>query len=177
MTVAALVVSVVALLISFTNAYYIRKNARVAEDASARAGHWREDDRLREEPQFSVEVIPHWVSHSLADVEVVVQNTSVREATINHIGLTDTLRYVQHDMNGDINRYDFPLALSARHQLDFIIPGDQIIAQLGEEDGPDKLDFIVYVANDTIYGDGLPGSRWNSKPFTVTRPPADPICE
>jgi len=59
-------------------------------------------------------------SGSLAEVEVLVQNTSVSEATITHVGLMD------------------------------------------------------YVANDTIFGDGL---RWNSKPFTVTRPPADPICE
>jgi hypothetical protein len=153
MDVAALIVSILAFLVACTSAYFARQQvaaantqaeaskvqAAAATEALDRAASWRAEEEQRAELQFRVDVNPikdlrdgQIVStgERLYSVDVVVENTSSRDATINHVGIEAVMgaRYVfgVHDLG-----IEFPHRLASGHQIEFSVPGSHFFGFLG----------------------------------------------
>ncbi|MGH3998105.1 MAG: hypothetical protein ACRDTJ_11650 [Pseudonocardiaceae bacterium] len=107
----------------------------------------------------------------LGSVHVVVENTSSRDATINHVGIED-LTGSTHIFGGHDLGIELPHRLTSGHQIEFSVPGRDFFAFLGDgTDGlPEESEFVVFVAKSSFLSDGSEPERWDSKPFTVRLP-------
>lgn len=210
MDVAALIVSIFAILVACVSVYFARQQAtaantqaeaskvqadaaKVSADASRiqaaaatealkQAASWRAEEERRGEPQFRVtarptlriqrdgQFLPSGESY-LGSVHVVVENTSSRDATINHAGIED-FTGSEHILGAHDLGIEFPHRLLAGHQIEFSVSGDYFFGFLGDAaDGlPEESEFVVFVAKSSFLSDGSAVERWDSRPFIVRLP-------
>lgn len=191
---AALIVSILAFLVAGLGAYFARRQvaaantqaeaskaqAAAATEALNQAASWRAEEERRAEPQFRVNVEPIndlrdgqivSMGEMLYSVDVVVENTSSRDATINHVGVED-LTGSPHILGSHDLGVEFPYRLARGDQIEFSLPGSHFLGLLGDgADGfPKESEFVVFVAKSHFLSDGSAAKRWNSKPFTVRLP-------
>jgi hypothetical protein len=200
MDIAALTVSIFAFIVACISLYFAwqqvaaanaqaqasKEQAAVATKALNHTVSWHAEEGLRAEPQFRVNVEPidcfpkreeqvdPTGERFLGRVDVVVENTSSRDATIDHIGiksLTGSTHCLSvHDPGIEFpSGIEFPHRLASGHLIPFSVPGSYFFAFLGDgTDGlPEKSEFVVFVSNSHFLSDG---KRWNSRPFAVRLP-------
>lgn len=142
-----------------------------------------EEDRRKSQPQFRITALPikqvetrrtadgeiEFTGHSeLGEVQVTVENTSTRNATVNHSGIC-CLEDSSETIEGN-GRDQLPHDFGPGGQLSWRIPGSEFLNILEASEWP-EAEFTVFVDQDPSFSRQSGGRRrWESTPFTVHRP-------
>lgn len=170
---AALAISIIAVVAALASAFYTYKTYASTE-------RWRTQERREARPQFTVTAEAshtidlrgkdgrlRWPRQILVSVEVTVENTSTRDATINNVGI-ECIKSSTQEHYSTAGTRSLPHALPPGHQLSWSISGAEFYGFLskGEEDVlPRESEFVVFVSRKPWTSAN--SERWDSNPIAV----------
>lgn len=106
----------------------------------------------------------------LDSVSVVVENTSSRDATINHAGIEDMFSGNTDSFGLHAFCIEFPHRLTSGHQIEFSVSGSDFFVFLGDNaDGlSEESQFVVFVAKLAFFASGSSVQQPGSDRATAT---------